>query len=231
MTSFSIMVFIFNHDFYFNSIMIFIFILDSKLADRGIITQATLEATISKVLEQSAVFKLTNQIREINDRTLTLPDGNNNDSGTTSRIQKPLTRLFTFCNEGVNEATLHRVPKEFSFPSVSLLLAWQHWCCGNLEKGYPPFRELQPNDMVSKNMRKRLSDYKSVMKKIENEAVRQQIWTDRSTLPEVNEMFFKCVHTLGVDDCLDEVRVRRLSQTNWSTLTTGKRRKPAEMMS
>jgi hypothetical protein len=38
---------------------------------------------------------------------------------------------------------IHMFPKTFKFPFGSPEIAWQYWCCGNPNLGYPPLRKLE----------------------------------------------------------------------------------------
>lgn len=53
----------------------------------------------------------------------------------------------------------HIFPEDFKFPDGTILVQWQHWCCGNLSRGWPPLRKLKPCDISNKTTKKRLSDY------------------------------------------------------------------------
>ena len=61
----------------------------------------------------------------------------------------------------------HFFPENFHLPRGSVLEAWLNWCLGNERLGYPPFETLWPDDFSDSNGRKRLSDYRFVMNKIE----------------------------------------------------------------
>lgn len=65
------------------------------------------------------------------------------------------------------------MPQDFEIPSVSLQIAFQLWCLGDGVKEYPPFRQLEPDDLGSdqipaqKKKRRRLSDLGTVMGRLE----------------------------------------------------------------
>ena len=120
----------------------------------------------------------------------------------------------------------HLVPEDFSFPDASTLLAWQYWVCGDREKELPPLRSLSPDDMSSKNMRKRLSDFKFLMQIIEEKIKEIGEWKDNVTVQEANEMFAKCKHLVLVQDNVSEkMRKRRPEQIKWSTMVNLIRKK------
>ena len=122
---------------------------------------------------------------------------------------------------------LHLVPQDFSFPTGPALIAWQHYCCGDESKSYPPLRSLQPTDMSSTNLRKRLSDFKFVNGLVETEAKRKSIWVDRPTLEQANAIFLECQSVLPTSPDEND-RKRRTSQLQWTTLTNHVRAKLAK---
>jgi len=71
---------------------------------------------------------------------------------------------------------------------MSALVAWQHDIHGNPRKGHPPYRMLEPLD-VPDIMRKRLSDYKFIMKRIEEAARAKGAWTEENSAQAANHMF------------------------------------------
>jgi hypothetical protein len=107
-------------------------------------------------------------------------------------------------------------------PMGSVVEAWQHWCCGKHDGnggGYGPLRLMHPSAFRDKNMRKRFSDLKFVMRKIEYEAKRQGIFEPNLTIQSANGIFHQCEGVLN-DVVNSTRRDRRVSQLSWITVAT-----------
>jgi hypothetical protein len=88
--------------------------------------------------------------------------------------------------------SLHLVPEDFEFPHVTVSDAWQMWVVVDSRKGYPPLRKLSPSDFLTRNNRKRFSDLKYLMKKIEEEARRIRVSCQNMTPAKAVQVFKKC---------------------------------------
>jgi hypothetical protein len=118
------------------------------------------------------------------------------------------------------EGKMHRVPQDFAFPAVSALTAWQLWCCGNAENHWPPFRSLEPSDMGTRNLRKRLSDLRFLMRKIEQlvKAVDASMWVDTPSIQKTIDMFALAEPGLELANVSEQKRKRRCGQLCWITV-------------
>ena len=65
-----------------------------------------------------------------------------------------------------DNGSMKRLPKDWEFPDVSLMVAWGLWWEGDAEKQLPPFRMFRTDDCGTKKTRKRLSDWKVIMDKL-----------------------------------------------------------------
>eukprot|EP00644_Phytophthora_capsici_P006645 jgi/Phyca11/118431/e_gw1.36.382.1 len=65
-----------------------------------------------------------------------------------------------------------RVPPDFELPDCSVAMLWVLWQCGNASKKTPPLRMLDGRDMPNRNLQKRLSDARYLMRMVEDEAKR-----------------------------------------------------------
>ncbi|DBA02814.1 TPA: hypothetical protein N0F65_006604 [Lagenidium giganteum] len=93
--------------------------------------------------------------------------------GTAEKHEADVSTSTIYCWGGI----MRRLPATFEFPKVSVSAAWQPWQCGGGRRNYPPFRSLEPNDMPTTNARKRLSDSRFLMNKIEDaENALESIW-------------------------------------------------------
>ena len=83
-----------------------------------------------------------------------------------------------------------KLPPTFELPSRSALMAWQYYWLGNKQQNIPPLRFVNPHDMPTVNMRKRLSDCFYLMHAIEAKVKESGRWVDETPTPkQVNEMF------------------------------------------
>ena len=110
---------------------------------------------------------------------------------------------------------LHKFPEDVELPNGGVLEAWQWWIAGNPAKYYRPFRELEPMDCNTRNKRKRLCDYRYLMKRLELRARQGSFWMEEKTIEAANEMF-ECLLT-----ALHNVLKRpRIAQLRWISVTS-----------
>ncbi len=62
--------------------------------------------------------------------------------------------------------SFHKLPLDYTFPDVTVAAAYRYWHIGSEEENLPPFKSLEPTDFSKSNERKRLSDWKYIMKEI-----------------------------------------------------------------
>lgn len=118
-----------------------------------------------------------------------------------------------------------RLPEDFLFPDCGVLPMWQLWMCGNEAQSWPPLRHVDGGDLKTLDTRKRLSDLKYLMKKIQNEARRSGLkWGSQPQIALVNEIFERCRHIVEVGEGTDCGRQRRRSQLSWRTVVNILRR-------
>jgi hypothetical protein len=90
----------------------------------------------------------------------------------------------------VNSTVAQRFPIDVKLPVGSVSIAWQYWCCGNASQFYPPLSNLKPSDIQDSKVRKRLSDYRFLMSKIQRRAVELNIWVENDiTIAECLAIF------------------------------------------
>ena len=118
-----------------------------------------------------------------------------------------------------------RLPQYFDFPSGCPRIAWQYWCCGDPFKGYLPLKYVQPQDIYNLKARRRLSDFRFLMKLVEEEATRLGIMKSNPTVEEAIEIFERCKYAVEVDDESLQHRKRRVAQLAWITVATELRKK------
>lgn len=116
---------------------------------------------------------------------------------------------------------LHPFPRDFKLPKGSVQQAWILWNCGDPQKGYPPLKTLHPSDLEQKNSKKRLCDFKYIMKLVEARAKELGLWKSKLTVTEAVETFRACQDAVDVGEISDEhSRTRRKSQMSWLSVAT-----------
>jgi hypothetical protein len=85
----------------------------------------------------------------------------------------------------------HLLPEDFDFPAVSVRDAWQLWLIGdqNENRKYPSFRRITPKDLSTLNKRKRLCDFKYLMRIIERRAEALNLDIRRPSPVQAREIF------------------------------------------
>ena len=185
----------------------FINIIDDREMTSGVVTTHGLKEVLKVALDELG-------INEILKRTTA------QDLRTTAPIPQQPAMEWHMMSDGIR-----RVPADFSLPKGTTLAAWQHYCCGNASKGYPPFRTLTPSDMPDLKIRKRFSDFMVLMRMIRHEIDQQGAWIDRPTMQQANAMFEK--GRIAID--IPKPAKRRSEQLDWSTTLNIKRKRLPDM--
>jgi hypothetical protein len=111
--------------------------------------------------------------------------------------------------------SLHIVAENFDIPNVPMKDAWQMWIVGDQRLGVPPLRRLQPRDLSTKNKRKRLSDLRYVMRKLEQRATELNIPYKNKDLQHAIDVYNQCADVIEVPDQTSNNRKRRKGQLVW----------------
>jgi hypothetical protein len=122
----------------------------------------------------------------------------------------------------------HMIPQNFELSTTaSSRQAFVLWVCGSKEKKYPPLCFVSPQDMATKNLRKRFSDLKKWMEVIESKAKdddetvwpRQEDGTFRKrlSLTQANAVFDAVEHYIVLGDKTPKGRERRFHQMAWTS--------------
>lgn len=120
--------------------------------------------------------------------------------------------------------SFHLFPQGYEVPrGVSVLVAWQHYLCGDPANGIPPVRMLTFSELGSKvNERKRLSDFKNVMSLLENRAKELGIWPQENvnfSVTQANELYEQVRDVLPDEEFSTKMRKRRQDQVTWRTMS------------
>ena len=106
------------------------------------------------------------------------------------------------------------LPEDFLWPKMFVDVAYEWWMQGNAERGYPPFKDLEPSDFADQNARKRLSDFRYLMVKIDQCAQEKGVYKENATMEETKEIFKQCV------ECLKLPRKEGRQRRTWQSVAT-----------
>ncbi|KAG9415491.1 hypothetical protein AC1031_008936 [Aphanomyces cochlioides] len=134
-------------------------------------------------------------------------------------MSMPEPTLFTW------NGSLHRVPATFKFPSGTVSNAWEYWCCGDSRLHYPPLRLLQPTDMPTLQHRKRLSDFRFLMREIDRLVVENGTMIHSPSVAEAANMLDAVKQFLPIYDHTDVNRIRRKDHLKWTSAVNIMRKK------
>jgi hypothetical protein len=133
---------------------------------------------------------------------------------TREEENRPMGQLYSW------GGALHPVPETFELPSVSCRDAWHLWIQGDASKQYPPFRKLKPIDMPASNARKRLSDLRYLMQKVERHAVAAGRSISNLSPRSASVVFDEHSSVIDVSTSTDGSRKRRRNQLVWITVAS-----------
>jgi hypothetical protein len=179
--------------------------LEARAVGLGTVTQSGLKESLMHCLEEAGVMRVVRQMETPSSSTLVRELAQPNSS----------LRAYTQYMWG---GKFHSFPEGFCLPKCSILEAWRLWCLGDERLNYPPFRSLRPDDFSLKNARKRLSDYKFVMNKLEQKAAELQLSTEASTEEEILAVFESCRGAISVTPETLTGKRRRTGQLTWLTV-------------
>jgi hypothetical protein len=159
--------------------------LDKRQADSGLAARSSINEAVRAAINATGLTEFLQFAQ-----SLLRPEAG--DSNYATSIIPPVVPVFPY-----NEA-LHRVPHEFPLPKGTIANAWELWWFGNPAKRYPPFRNLAPADMPDKNKRKRLSDFRFLMTRIESELIRSGTFMENPSLDEARVMLHSVTQRLSI---------------------------------
>ncbi|KAG6956754.1 hypothetical protein JG688_00011263 [Phytophthora aleatoria] len=92
------------------------------------------------------------------------------------------------------------------------------WWFGSPSTNASPYRSLVPIDLPTIRARKRLSDFRYIMIKIENIARKQQTYVDNPSLLQARQMLSAAMSELPMHDQTQRNYTRRSEHLQWSTI-------------
>lgn len=121
----------------------------------------------------------------------------------------------------------HLLPEDFEIPKGTTEQMFMLWCCGNLERKYPPLRVVSPKEFSARKTRKRFSDLRVFMECLEGAAKAKGdcSWPKDAQGKWLSQLDSKCAAGVfnSIKDEFDlsektsKGRKRRLHQLVWTT--------------
>ena len=81
------------------------------------------------------------------------------------------------------------LPENFTLPSSGIRDMWQLYIAGNPAQGIRPLRLISAEHVSSRNGKKRFSDFKTLMKSMEEKVREDGRWSDVETIANAEEMY------------------------------------------
>ena len=181
-------------------------VLEDRAIGAGTVTFNGLEQLLSRVVQQQNA-----PIERLLDRFT-----NNTPSNHAQLAQREPSAL-----DGL--AMSASLPADFQFPICPPMQAWQLWCCGNatlgiiaFTLGLRPFSTLEPTELRTGALKRRLTEFRFMMKRIEEAVKRQGTYTVNPTLEEANRMYEIGKSAIAIPDQTATDRQRRKPQLSWT---------------
>lgn len=108
-------------------------------------------------------------------------------------------------------------PENYAIPVCSPLNAWLLYVLGDTSRHLPPLRGIDSKLLPNRKVRRRLSDLRFLMGRIESFLRDQNLWVERPTLAQASEMFSQAEDAIAVPHVPGQ-KSRRLGQLVWTTL-------------
>jgi hypothetical protein len=78
------------------------------------------------------------------------------------KVQPISNQVFCYHNR------LHVLPENFKWPKRTVLTAWQYWCLGSEEDGYPPLQKISSSVISTTGVKRQFSDFVFLNQKIKD---------------------------------------------------------------
>jgi hypothetical protein len=167
--------------------------LEEKAVGLGSITADRLEDTLLQVLRKSGMVQPTQVAVE-----------------SSPPVQAP--KEYAVYSWGGQLG--RRMPEDFQFGKMTLLVAFLRWCCG--DSIHYPWRALKCRDFNRANGRL-FCELRFLMQIIENEAIRINCWVDNPSVTQATDIFYRCMHCLKIPNETSLGRERRIDQLQWKS--------------
>lgn len=167
----------------------------------GNLTRDGMETVMQTVLEKAGIIQIIKRFDEP-----TQPESKEKEISNFSDSQ-----LYLW------NGAFHCLPEDYKLPIVTCRNAWSLWCCGDPSKNIPPLRFIKPADLKEVKERKRLSDFKFVMQRIEENLEIEKNSLNSCSVEKIQEIFKSTEHALRIDSRTEKNRKRRLEQLSWTS--------------
>lgn len=113
------------------------------------------------------------------------------------------------------DGKFHMLPKTFEFPKTGALGAWKLWWFGDNARCYPPLKRMGAHDLPLESMRKVLSDWSSLVRRIVDTAAKAGCEVTSKMTEEQADKIFR----VGMDNLplLPSSRKGRVSELSIGT--------------
>ena len=129
----------------------------TELNDRALQAHAVTPSQLSHVLE-AHFARISERIEQLRGGDVPRVDPASNQSGSSLPSHSP---------SYVWGGQFHQLPEDFRLPKGTPQTALSFWCLGSPSAGIPPLRLVNPSDFSRKQSRRRFSDFKFLVKAME----------------------------------------------------------------
>ncbi|CAK4521008.1 unnamed protein product [Aphanomyces euteiches] len=110
------------------------------------------------------------------------------------------------------------LPQNYTLPNGSLYPMWILGCCGSPAESTPPLRFVSSGWRLDRNLQKRLSDLRFLMRRIESKARSLTMMKTSMTQDEAQKVFLACGDAISINNTTHQSLVRRRGQLTWRTI-------------
>lgn len=111
------------------------------------------------------------------------------------------------------------LPQDFAFPRTGKPREmWNLFVSGDRLRGIPPLRLISSEHVADKNTKKRFSDFKVLMRMIEEQVRAADEWTDATTLENASRMYEIGKSAISLDAKSNRGYSRRVGALTWRTV-------------
>lgn len=184
-------------------------ILEQRAAETGVPTCDRLAASVMSRLADAGLLRLLDR----------LDNGDSDECTGQSAVAQGCESALADAQRSWTEM-MPQFPPGYTLPRGTTDQAWLYWCCGDQSLQTPPLRRLDPSHLPTTNDRKRLSDLKFLMQRLENRATELGLSTSRVTMEEAAAIYDRCKGAIELTEQTHNGRKRRRGQLVWITVAT-----------
>ena len=172
--------------------------LDRRAIGGGSITANGLREAIMECLNSSGLNAIVESLRS------SIPEGAANDD--------------ELATNSTGDAIERCLPVGYEIPNCSIYNLWLLWCCGSQFNDTPPLRYAIPGTKLERNLQRRLSDLRFIMRRIERRATELGMMNSVFSQDEAHHIFAMCKESVAVSPITLKSRKRRRGQLSWVTV-------------